>query len=94
MTIKTKQTECGREPFFLDWSEFYDRHGLDPAVDLITSSVWEVTGGTGGTEFLTTPETGIFLSGGTVGAAILAKNTIQINGGTYQDCRTLRVEVY
>lgn len=94
MTITATMADCGKEPFFLDWTEFYERHGLDPLVDLITSSVWTVTGGTGGTQFLSTPNTGIFLSGGTPGTPILAENTIQINGGTYQDCRTLRVEVF
>ena len=94
MSIKTSQASCAKEPFFLDWTEFYERHGLDPNVDLITSSVWEVTNGIKGNEFINTPETGLFLSGGTVGVDILAHNTIEINGGTYADCRTLRVEVF
>lgn len=92
--IKTSQSDGGKEPFFLDWTDFYTRHGLDPAVDLITASTWVVTGGVKGVEFIDTPETGVFISGGVAGSEILAKNTIEIGGGTYADSRTLKIEVF
>ena len=91
--MNTTQPACGREPFTFDWAPFYTRHGLDPLVDLITSSVWEVTGGVKGSEFIDGADTTVFLSGGTVGVTLIAKNTIQINGGTYQNCGTLYVEI-
>lgn len=95
MTIKTAMADCATEPFFLEWDEFYARHGLDPATDLITSSVWTVTGATKGVEFIDTPDTGVFLTPTVAaGQTILAENVIQINGGVYQDCRTLRIEVF
>jgi hypothetical protein len=93
MSLKTTKPACSVEPFTLDYAPFYSRHGLDPLVDLITSSVWEVIGGAKGAEGVATPKTSVFLDGGTVGSLLIAKNTIQINGGTYQTCGTLHIRV-
>lgn len=95
MSIKATMADCATEPFFLVWDAFYARHGLDPAVDLITSSTWVVTGATKGVEFIATPDTGLFLTPtvGT-GGTVLAENIIEVAGGTYRDCRTLRIEVF
>lgn len=94
MSIQATKSECGLEPFTLDWTELFTRHGLDPNVDLITTSTWDVTGGTKGSDFIATPDTTVVLSGGTIGGSIQAKNTIEINGGAYRDCRTLSVSIF
>ncbi|MCH9837687.1 hypothetical protein K0U83_18640 [bacterium] len=94
MSFKTSQSECGREPFGFDWTGFYTRHGLDTETNLITSSTWTVTGGTKGTEFIDTPRTSVFLEGGTVGVDMVAENEIEIDGGTYKDCRKIIIEVF
>ena len=60
MSIKAIMSEHGLEPFTLDWTEFFERHGLDIASDAITSAVWTVTGGTAGGEYITGPYTTIF----------------------------------
>ena len=93
MSLKTTKPDCSVEPFTLDYTPFYEVHGLDVGTDLITSSVWVVTGGSKGAEGFTTPKTSVFLSGGTVGTPLVAKNTIEINGGTYKTCATLYIEV-
>ena len=93
--IKASMADCAKEPFFLDWAEFYTRHGLDTAVDLITSCVWTVTGATKGTEFIDTPAVGVFLEPTvSAGEYVIAEAVIQINGGAYRDCRTLSIEVF
>ena len=93
MSYWTTKQECSREPFFLDWQDFYTQYGLDPLVNPITASTWEVVGGVGDVEFVNIAQTGVFLSGGTPGGAITAKNTIEILGGTYRDCRTITAGV-
>lgn len=95
MTYRTKMSEHAREPFVIDWTEFYVRHELDPLVDTITSSVWVVTNATAEDEFLATPKTALFVEPTVgVGQFITAENRIEINGGAYKDCRTLRIEVF
>ena len=91
--MNTTKFACGKEPFTLEWASFFTLHGLDPQANPITSSTWEVTGGVKGNEFIDGADTAVFLSGGTVGTLLVAKNTIQVDGGTYQDCRTLYVEI-
>ena len=94
MTTTTKQS-CAAEPFTFDWQAFYDRHGLDPLVDLITSSVWVVEAGTVslGAESIATPTASVFISGGARGESAAIENTIEINGGTYRDCQTLYMTI-
>ena len=93
MSIKTSKPSCSIEPFTLDYAPFYDTHGLDINTDLITSSVWVVTGGTGGFESFVTPKTTIVLSDGAVGVQMVAKNVIEINGGAFKTCATLFIDV-
>ena len=94
MTTTTKQS-CATEPFTFDWQAFYTRHGLDPLVDLITSSVWSVEAGTVtlGAESITTPLASAYISGGVRGENAAIENTIEINGGTYRDCQTLYMSI-
>ena len=93
MSNWTTMRACAKEPFFLTWSDFYAKHGLSTATDTITASVWTVTGGTGGVEFLDGNRTGLFLSGGTPGGEIVAKNVIEINGGQYIACDYINVGI-
>lgn len=93
MSLTTSMQVCAKEPFTLDWSDFYQVHGLDPATDPITSSTWEVTNGTKGAEFINGAEVSVFISGGAIGKTILAKNTIEIQNGIYRDCRTIYIGV-
>ncbi len=94
MTIKTSMSECAREPFTIDWTAFYEEHGLDIGTNPITLSEWTVTDGTKADESIVAAETTVFLSGGTVGTPILAENKIEIENGIYIDCRTLEIEVF
>lgn len=92
--MKTSMPDCGVEPFTLDYTDFYDEHELDVGTDLITSSTWVVTNGTGSGDFVNTPKTTITLSGATLGITIVAKNTIEINGGALKTCATLYVDIF
>ena len=94
MTIKTKMSECGREPFTIDWSEFFTRHGLTVGTDTITASAWVVTGGTKLSDSIIGADTPVFIEAVSAGQTVFAKNTIEINGGAYRDCRTLAIEVF
>lgn len=91
--MKTQKQSCSKELFGLDWSDFFTKNGLDPLVDAITSSTWTLTSGTKGSEFVATPETSLFIEGGSPGTTINAENTVEVNGGAYRDCRTLFIEV-
>jgi hypothetical protein len=87
-------SDCAIEPFAFDWSEFYTRHGLDPATSPITSSVWTVTNATKSNETTATPVTQVTLTP-TVGPGnvVTAENRISI-GSAYRDCRKLSIEVF
>ena len=93
MSAKGSKPACSLEPFTLDWTDFYNTHNLDPNTDLITSSVWTVTGGTQGSDSIQTPKTTVFLSDGVIGGTLAAKNTIEINGGVYRTCATLYLSI-
>ena len=94
--MKTTASICFKEVFTFDWTDFYAKQGLDISSNLITSSVWAVTGnGVGGATAINSPETSIAIEadGASVGDVVTAKNTIQIDDGTYQDCRMLFITI-
>ncbi len=92
--MKTQKASCSTEPFTLDWSDFYATFGIDTATKPITSSVWVLSDGSAGAEFINAAQTTLFISGGTIGVTMTAENTIEINNGEYKDCRTIYIEVF
>ena len=92
--MNTSKKACSKEPFTLDWSDFFELVGLDPQIDTISSSVWAVTGGAvSDLEGVNGPKTTILLSGGTKGTPATITNTIELSGGTYKDCRTIHLTI-
>ena len=92
--MNTTKQACSKEPFSLDWSAFYALIGLDPRVNQISSSVWVITGGVSiDLESNSGGVTTALVSGGTVGETATIKNTIQVDGGTYKDCRTITLAI-
>lgn len=93
--MKTTASECSIEPYTFDHSALYARLGLDTVTDLITSSTWVVTGNaTLGANGIDTPQTSTFLTvTGVVGDLIVLKNTIEIDGAIYRDCKKLYITV-
>ena len=95
MTATTK-SECDRGPFTFDWSDFYDKLGLDPNTDPITSSVWAIDSGSGvlGAEVVASPQTSVFLDDAdVVGETTVLENTIEIQNGVYRNCQKLYIKV-
>ena len=92
--MRTQRADCAFGPITFDWTDAYVRLGLDPGVDLITSSTWELTGsGSLGAESIATPETTVYVDGGTAGEVMVLENTIEIANGTARDCQKLYIEV-
>ncbi len=91
--MNTQKMACSREPFTVDWSNFYEKFNIDVAIKPITSSVWHLSDGVKGAEFVSSALVTVFIDGGTPGVVLTAKNTIEINGGEYRDCRTIYIEV-
>jgi len=91
--MQTSKTSGSREPFELDWTGFYKEFNLDLETDLITSSVWSLSSGTAGPDYVTTPKTKIFIEGGVIGQTIVAQNNIEIRNGEYKDSRKIFIEV-
>lgn len=95
--MKTTKTDCAKEPFTFDWTDFYDTFpDIDPINDPITNSAWTLTGSgtaTTGSQNVASPLTSIFVIGGVVGETLVLENTIEIGGGTYKDCRKLFISV-
>ena len=91
--MNTVKADCAREPFTLDWADFYATYNIDVATTPITSSVWTISDGVKGREFIDGMTTTLTIDGGTQGVILAAENTIEINGGEYRDCRTIYIEV-
>lgn len=91
--MKTEKESCSKEVFGLDWTAFFEANGLTVGTDTITSSTWTLTDGTLGLEFIDGAETTVFVEGGTPGVTAVLENIIEINGGTYRDCRKIYIEV-
>lgn len=93
MSYKTEKSVCTKMPYGFDWANLYTDLGLDPVLNPITSSTWDVTNATKGNEFLNGAQTLVDISGGTLGVDVLAHNTIEIDNGTYRECKTIRIKV-
>ena len=92
--MKSTKQACSKEPFTLDWTDFFLLVGLDPLSDPITSSVWTLVGGVvSQVEQVNGPKTTILLSGGVVGTDVTLTNTIELANGTYKDCRTIYITI-
>ena len=91
--MKTDKNACSTEPFTLDWTDFFTELGVDPIANPITTSVWTLTGVTGGAEVLDGVKTSIILSGGVVGVDATAKNTVTIGSLGYGECHTLYIAI-
>jgi hypothetical protein len=93
----TTASECFKEPFTINWSSFYSELNLDMNTCLITSSTWQLISGPGvlGANSIDTPETTVNIEASSAlsGDEILVENTIQVDNGAFQDCRTLKIEV-
>lgn len=92
--MNTSKKDCSKEPFTLDWSDFFELVGLDPLADTISSSVWALTGGVvSNLEDTDGAKTTILLSGGVKGTPATITNTIELAGGTYKDSRTIHLTI-
>ncbi len=92
--MKTQKASCSTEPFTIEWSDFFTTFGIDVNAKPITSSVWVLSEGATGVEFVNGTQTTVFINGGTVGTPMTLENTIEINSGEYKDCRTIYIEVF
>lgn len=92
--MNTDKNACSREPFTLDWTDFFTKLGINPAVNPITDSTWVVNGITLGPDFLSGVLATVILEAGVAGAPATAKNTIEIASLNYRDCRTLFIEIH